>query len=184
MYKEYQSNRLILKTLSIIDVKTVLDYYDKNRYFLEHWGHVHSDVFYSQDYQENILANTQIDMLNGKALQLWAFKNDKPYDTIGYVHFSNIIRGSYLSCCLHLQFAEKELGNGYASEAVSKGIKIIFDEYDLHRIEANVMISNKPAIHLTENLGFCSEGISKKLFKINGIWQDHVRMVLLNPKLE
>jgi len=36
---------------------------------------------------------------------------------------------------------------------------------------------------VTEKLGFYNEGIAQKYLKINGIWEDHVHMVLLNDKV-
>ena len=37
---------------------------------------------------------------------------------------------------------------------------------------------------LAEKLGFHNEGLAVKYLKINGKWEDHIHMVLLNEKLE
>ncbi len=73
---------------------------------------------------------------------------------------------------------------GYITEAIKEGIKIIFDEYGLHRIEANIMPRNLASLRVTEKLGFLNEGISKKYIKINGKWEDHIHMVLLNDNID
>lgn len=184
MYKEYATERLILKTLSIVDAKITVDYYNKNEKFLEKWDPAHEELFFSQNYQENMLARHQIEMINGKSLKLWIFKKENPYTTIGNVHFNNIIRGSFLSCYIHFQLDERELGYGYAREAVDRAIKVIFDEYKLHRIEANVLPNNTAALSLLSSIGFHKEGLSLKRMYMKGKWEDHIRMVILNRALE
>jgi ribosomal-protein-alanine N-acetyltransferase len=69
------------------------------------------------------------------------------------------------------------------TEAIKKGIDLVFNDYGLHRIEANVMPKNVRSLRVTEKLGFYNEGIAHKYLKINGIWEDHVHMVLLNDNV-
>jgi len=45
------------------------------------------------------------------------------------------------------------------------------------------MPKNQRSLRVTEKLGFYNEGIAQKYLKINGIWEDHVHMVLLNDKV-
>ena len=68
-------------------------------------------------------------------------------------------------------------------EAVQKGSDVIFNEMNLHRIEANIMPKNKRSIRVVEKLGFCNEGLSRNYLKICGKWEDHIHMVLLNDKV-
>lgn len=60
---------------------------------------------------------------------------------------------------------------------------IIFDDMKLHRIEANIMPKNKQSLKVVEKLGFYDEGLAYKYLKINGKWEDHIHMVLLNNKI-
>jgi [ribosomal protein S5]-alanine N-acetyltransferase len=76
-----------------------------------------------------------------------------------------------------------EINKGYITEALQKGIEIIFNEYQLHRIEAPIMPRNEASIRVVKKLGFENEGIAKKLLKVNGKWEDHMRWVLLNDKI-
>ena len=76
----------------------------------------------------------------------------------------------------------EETGQGYISEALEKSIELIFSEYNLHRIEAPVMPKNIPSIKVLDKLGFVEEGMTKKMLKVNGEWEDHIRYSLLNPK--
>lgn len=75
---------------------------------------------------------------------------------------------------------KENLNKGYITEAVKKGIEIIFKEYELNRIEAPITPNNKASIRVVQKLGFENEGISKKYLKVNGKWEDHMRWVLLN----
>lgn len=78
----------------------------------------------------------------------------------------------------------KEINNGYMTEAVKKLIEVAFKEYNLHRIEGNIIPTNKSSIRVVEKLGFVCEGLSTKYLKINGKWEDHMHYVILNEELE
>jgi ribosomal-protein-alanine N-acetyltransferase len=75
-----------------------------------------------------------------------------------------------------------EINKGYMTEALRKGIDIAFNEVGLHRIEANIMPKNKRSLRTVEKLGFYNEGLAYKYLKINGKWEDHIHMVLLNEE--
>jgi ribosomal-protein-alanine N-acetyltransferase len=66
------------------------------------------------------------------------------------------------------------------TEAISAGVSVIFEDYGLHRIEANIMPKNKRSLRVAEKLGFYNEGYAKKYLKINGVWEDHIHMVKIN----
>lgn len=186
MEKLYETQRLILKTIDESYGKSVVDYYMRNRDFLHEWEPKREEYFYRIEYQNDLLRKDQIDMDEGRLLRLWLFKKEDKMlqKIIGTISFSNIIRGAFQSCFLGYKLDECEINKGYATEAVGKGIDIMFDEYMLHRIEANIMPRNKRSIRVVEKLGFFSEGISRKYLKINGVYEDHIHMVLLNEKNE
>jgi ribosomal-protein-alanine N-acetyltransferase len=77
-----------------------------------------------------------------------------------------------------------ELNKGYITEALRKGIDIMFNEYGLHRIEANIMPKNSRSLRVAEKLGFYNEGLALKYLKISGRWEDHIHMVLRNEAME
>lgn len=60
----------------------------------------------------------------------------------------------------------------------------MFNEYTLHRIEATVMPNNSSSLKVLNKLKFQNEGLSKKYQKINGKWENHIHMALLNPMIE
>lgn len=59
----------------------------------------------------------------------------------------------------------------------------MFHEFKLHRIEANIMPKNKRSLRAAPKSGFYNEGLAYNYLKINGKWEDHIHMVLLNDNL-
>lgn len=99
---------------------------------------------------------------------------------VGLLHFSNIVMGPFKSCYVGYSLDYRFLKQGFMTEALKKGLDIMFNIYGLHRVEGNVMPSNKPSIAILEKLGFEREGLAKKYLQINGIWEDHIHYTKLN----
>jgi len=184
MNKVYETNRLVLKVLDEKDANIVLEYYLRNKDFLEEWEAKKSEEYYTLNYHKKMLQNDYSSFIYGDSLRFWIFKKEDLNNTIGSVGFNNIIRGAFLSCHLGYKLDKDEINNGFITEAIEKGIEIVFKEYGLHRIEANIMPKNKRSLRVVEKLGFYDEGLAKKYLKINDKWEDHIHMVLLNEELE
>jgi [ribosomal protein S5]-alanine N-acetyltransferase len=183
MAKVYKTERLLLKALDGASCRMVLDYFLRNRAFLEEWEPAREPGFYTSEYQSRLLDRDAAVMESGAMLKLWIFKKDDPGRVIGSVSFSNIVRGAFQSCLLGYRLDEKEINKGYMTEAVACGISVMFGEFKLHRIEANIMPRNSRSLRVVEKLGFRNEGLAREYLKINGKWEDHVHMVLLNSKV-
>lgn len=183
MQRLYESERLVLKVLDKTDGELVLDYYSRNRAFLEEWEPIRSEEFYTREYQVEQLAKELVNIENNNLIRLWIFKKDDNSKVIGTVAFNNIVRGAFLSCHLGYKLDKDEINKGYMTETIQKGIEIMFDEFGLHRIEANIMPKNKHSLRVVEKLGFYNEGLAYNYLKINGKWEDHIHMVLLNDKV-
>lgn len=176
----YETDRLILRTSHISLTDMVLDYHKRNQEFLKEWEPIRSEEFYTKSYQEKELIG---DSSNETALRLWISKKENPEKIIGNIGFTGIIKGAFQSCYLGYKLDEEEINKGYMTEALQQGIQIIWEDFGLHRIEANIMPRNKRSIKVTEKLGFLNEGISPRYLKINGVWEDHIHMVLLNDTM-
>lgn len=184
MNMTYETERLVLRVLDENSAGVLLDYYARNRDFLEEWEPNRADEFYTAEAQSVQLRSDYNDYEEKRALRLWLFKKGDNSRTIGSIAFNNIVRGAFLSCFLGYKLDKAEINKGYITEALQKGIKVIFDEYKLHRIEANIMPKNTRSLRVTEKLGFYNEGLAKSYLRINGKWEDHIHMVLLNKNLE
>lgn len=184
MKDRYETERLILKIADKSCAGMVLDYYLRNRDFLKEWEPTRCEDFFTLRCQEEQLSNDLSDIQNKRQLRLWIFNKQDESRIIGCIAFNNIVMGAFLSCHLGYKLDKDEINRGYMTEALKKGIEIIFDEFGLHRIEANIMPKNKPSLRVVEKLGFYNEGLARKYLKINGKWEDHIHMVLLNENLE
>ena len=181
--KVYETKRLLLKGLEADDAELVLDYLVRNKNFLEVWENSREFDYYTIEAQEKLLLKDFIENENENLLRLWIFKKEDDRKIIGSVGFSNIVKGSFLSCHLGYKLDGNEINQGLVTEAIRKGIDIIFNEFKLHRIEANIMPKNLRSLRVVEKLGFYNEGLAYKYLKINGKWEDHIHMVLLNDEV-
>lgn len=180
MGRIYETERLMLNVLDESDTDKVLDYLVRNKDFFSIAEPQREDDFYTLDFQSKQL-NMDLNFINsGGMLRLWVFGKDNPDKIIGQVTFYNIVPYAFLSC--HVAYkSDKEMANqGIITEAVSNGIKIMFEEYGMHRIEAHVLARNKASIRVLEKIGFLYEGIANKFLEINGEWKDHLHYVLIN----
>ena len=180
MEKVYETERLVLRTLTANDAEAVRAYFDRNRTFLEPWEPDRDKAFFTRKQQRELLEAEQAEMDAGRMLRLWIFRKDMPQHVIGSVSFGSIVRGCFLSCFLGYRLDAQEVGNGYMTEAIRKGVEIMFGEYGLHRIEANIIPRNLASLRVAEKAGFSPEGIARRYLKIHGVWEDHIHMVRLN----
>jgi [ribosomal protein S5]-alanine N-acetyltransferase len=65
-------------------------------------------------------------------------------------------------------------------EALTVGIKYVFNTMQCHRIQANYMPRNRKSGNLLAKLGFRVEGDAKDYLLINGVWEDHILTSLTN----
>lgn len=178
----YETERLILKVSDKTHAELVLDYYIRNKDFLQEWEPIRSKEFYEISHHQEQLKKDLISIENGNLFRVWIFKKEDDTKIIGTIGFSNIIRGAFLSCHLGYKLDENEINKGYMTESIQKGIEIMFNEFGLHRIEANIIPKNIRSLRVAEKLGFYNEGLAYRYLKINGKWEDHIHMVLLNEK--
>lgn len=66
--------------------------------------------------------------------------------------------------------AEKQ--KGYMSEVLATLIPYGFEQMGLNRIEALLSAKNIPSVKLVEKFGFTKEGVMRKHYLINGIYED------------
>jgi len=179
----FETQRLILKSLSPDDAILLQRYLVKNKDFLEEWEPERNEGYYSLDSIAKSIETNNAANENKSGLNLYLFKKAEE-NIIGNIGLSNIIYGVFQSCYLGYKLDVNEINNGYMGEGLKKEIEIAFENYKLHRIEANVMPRNIKSIRVLEKLEFENEGISRQYLKINGKWEDHMRFVLFNNLAE
>lgn len=180
---KYETKNLILRSLDIEDLIVLKNYLLENQDFMKEWSPTTDSSFYENENLEKIIFDEIKQNENKSALKLHLFLK-KENKLIGSISLSNIVYGPFLSCFLGYKLHKDYLKKGYMSEALEKIINIAFDEFKLHRIEANIIPKNIASQKLVQKFGFENEGLSKKYLKINGVWEDHYHYVLLNKDLE
>lgn len=179
-----QTEDLILKTAEVSFAESLLAYYKRNREFLEAFEPKRDAHFFTLEFQEAQLQHDIAAILQKTGVRFYIFPNDEPDTVIGSVGLSNIVWGSFLSCFLGYKLDEEHQRKGYMTQAVGAVVRFAFDTLKLHRIEANIMPRNLASRRVLEKCGFREEGVSPKYLNINGVWEDHVHMVLLNDDVE
>lgn len=174
---------LILRQITTDECHLFQDYLLRNREFLAKWEPVRSEEYYSYDSIKTLIEDELSLLQKGIAINYYIFYEGEER-IIGKISFSNIIYGPFLSCYLGYKLDKDEVNRGVMTKALNEAIENLFQEYKLHRVEANILPRNMASIRVVEKLGFVNEGLSKKYLKINGVWEDHIHYVLLNRDVE
>lgn len=177
-----ETPRLILRLTGPALAEEVTAYQTENRAFLSKTAPQRGEDFYTVEFQKNLLAQEEERCRNYRAVRYWISKKEEPNHIIGMVGLNEIVFGAFQSCFLAYNLSGANVRRGYATEAVKELLRVAFEELGLHRVEANIMPRNLPSLGLVEKLGFVREGLSREYLKINGAWEDHVHMVLLNRR--
>ena len=181
--KKYATDRLILRQLQVDESNQLSDYLQRNKNFLKEWEPLREQNYYLAESIKTIIENENNSAKNKTSLCLYIFNKGED-KIIGNVSLTNIVYGVFQSCYLGYKLDETEINSGKMTEALEKLIEIAFEEYKLHRIEANIIPKNIRSLKVIKKLGFIEEGLSKKYLKINGKWEDHFHFVLLNEEVE
>ena len=181
--KTYKTNRLFLVQPNINMAEEIVNFYSRNKDFFIDFDPYRADAFYKVSTHRDIIKRELEEIKCGRMLKFWIYKIEDKNRIIGMINFANIFKGAFLSSIVGYKLDEYEQHKGYMTEALHAAIVIVFKEIKLHRIEANIMPHNKPSIELVKRLGFEYEGLAKKYLKINGKWEDHIHMTILNDEI-
>jgi ribosomal-protein-alanine N-acetyltransferase len=96
----------------------------------------------------------------------------------GVINISEIVKGAFCSGYLGYYAFVPHDGQGYLRAGLAAVLRLAFQEYGLHRVEANIQPKNRRSIALVQGLGFSLEGYSPRYLKIGGRWRDHERWAL------
>ncbi|MGG0239528.1 GNAT family N-acetyltransferase [Bacillus rhizoplanae] len=176
-------NSIFVKSLEECDAEALLYLELKNRDFFQTYTPLREDDFYTLESQLNrIRENKEKKDLD----QLYSFGIYviETEELIGNITLTEVLRGPLQSCYIGYSLDKNHNGKGYMTEAVKLVVSYAFDELKLHRIEAGVMPHNIGSIKVLEKSGFHKEGIAKKNVKINGRWEDHQVLAIVNDKDE
>lgn len=101
-------------------------------------------------------------------------------DLLGGLTLSNVRRGVTQAVSLGYWTGAPYVGRGVMTEAVAAAATFVFDELQLHRIEAACLPHNRASVRVLEQNHFQHEGLARRYLKIDGIWRDHLLFALLS----
>ncbi|AWP27327.1 MULTISPECIES: GNAT family N-acetyltransferase [unclassified Paenibacillus] len=177
----WQTSRLQLKILDQDRAAEVVDFIVGNEPYFKIWEPVREPEYFTIGKQTELLAAERRSIADGTLFKVWLHQDDK---IIGSVAVSNIVRGVFQSGHVGYKLAQSHTGKGYMTEALSAVVSHCFDTLEMHRLEANIMPRNAASLNVVRRLGFYEEGMAIKYLKINGVWEDHLHMVIRNERLE
>jgi len=184
MFKQtrYDSERLYLRILKPRQGQEVLEYYKRNQSFLAEWEPGQPRDFYTLSYHKRKLNNEYNMFKDNSLVRFWIFRKEDN-KLIGNLCYSNIVMGNFKSCFLGYKLDKDEINKGYMTEAIKRTVEIMFEDFGLHRIEANVIPRNARSLKVMEKLKFEQEGFSKRYLEINGRWEDHIHFAVYNDEM-
>lgn len=177
----HQTERLFLKISYGSDSKHVLEFYERNKVFLEPFEPERVSLFYTESFHKANLNYEYNEIVNRHMIRFWLYEKHHPDKVIGSVCLQNIVRGVFLNGAVGYKMDKDFLRRGYAFEALNYLIHLAFYDYTLHRLEAFVVQDNYASINLLKKLGFFQEGTACSSVYLNGEWQDQLRYAFINP---
>ncbi|MBP1964231.1 GNAT family N-acetyltransferase [Paenibacillus aceris] len=165
------------------DAEELTAMYKRNREFFEKFSPSTPEEYYTKEHQLQSITKSKADRAEDRR---YAFvichKEDKRI--IGSIGLSFVVRGPLQSCMIGYNLDQAYNGKGYMTEAVKQVVRYAFEELKLHRIVGEASPRNPGSIRVLENAGFHKEGISRSNVKINGVWEDHQVLALINPYVD
>jgi ribosomal-protein-alanine N-acetyltransferase len=174
-----KGENIYIRQFVTADAGALLELLTENRDFFEKFSMERKKDFYTIESQFERIKIYEEDRRTEQAFNYGIYKNDGTL--IGTVSLFQVIRDSLQSAFIGYFLDKKHNGQGFTTEAVNLLVDYAFKELTLHRIEAGVMPHNIGSIRVLEKSGFHKEGIAKKNVKINGKWEDHQVLAIINP---
>jgi ribosomal-protein-alanine N-acetyltransferase len=176
--------RLIVRLAAPEDAGAITRYYRDHQAFLQPWEPTRPGDFFTEAYWRRQAAYARDEFWADRSCRLFLFlprQDGQTVRVIGSANFVHFVRGVSHSCTLGYSLGQAEQGHGYMSEALRAALAYVFDELDMHRIQANYIPRNERSGRLLRRLGFVHEGYARDFLRINGRWEDHILTSLTNP---
>lgn len=88
---------------------------------------------------------------------------------IGKVTVFGIIGGNASFCMVGYKLDRTHQHNGYMHEALTAVMEVLWNSFEMHRVEIYILPKNKRSIKVAEKMGFEPEGTAHKFMRINGV---------------
>lgn len=169
-----------IRLLKTDDAVNALRLQTDNRDFFEEFSMNRNRDFYTMESQMKRIEKYNENMQKDQEYYFGIFKNDDN-TLIGTINLFQVLRGGLQSAFIGYFLDKNHNGKGYTTEAAKLIVEHAFHDLKLHRVEAGVMPHNIASMRVLEKAGFHKEGIAKSNVKINGNWEDHQVLAIINP---
>lgn len=170
---------ILIRTAEPDDAALISDYFINNREFLKPWEPQRESEFFTEaGWQQRLI---KLHELHKMALGYYLLIIDvNSHTMLGTISFSNISRFPFYACNVGYSLAEQAQGRYIMSRGLKMACNYMFRVQNMHRIMAAYMPRNKRSEAVLNGLGFEPEGHAKDYLLINGKWEDHNLMSLIN----
>lgn len=174
-----QGKQIYVKPVEEPDADALLKLEVENRDFFQRFTGLREEDFYTRQGQlERIREAMESRKTDHGYVYVIGLRDTG--EVIGEIMLTEVVRSNLQSCWIGYFLDQSHNGKGYMTEAVQLVVKHAFQELQFHRIEAGVMPHNLGSIKVLLKAGFHKEGIARKNVKINGQWEDHQTLAILN----
>ena len=178
MFLRYETEHLILTIGNESFADRINEYLIRNREDFSRWDLKLNDSYFTMDYQLRAVQAEQRIFMQGEGARYYLFLKNDPSRVIGNVSFALTGRKEEHACIIGYKTDGKERGKGYAYEAASFLIPIVAKEYELSRLQAEILPENLPSKALIEKLGFHFEKVIRNAHEFDGMDRDILLYVL------
>ncbi|KPC70299.1 alanine acetyltransferase [Thermoactinomyces vulgaris] len=178
---ELKGKEIFVRMLEVGDAPALARLETENRDFFQAYTPSRNEAFYTVERQQELLKHMEKRKAADQEYWFGIFLS-KNGELIGKITLSEVMRRHLQSCWIGYYLDKRHNGKGYMTEAVRLVVSYAFSELKLHRIEAGVMPHNLGSIQVLKKAGFHTEGINKKNVRINGKWEDHVHLAIINEE--
>lgn len=171
---------LNLSLVQLDDAALVLEFEQENRTFFEHWIASRGDAYYHLNAVTESLKSALTLAQAGREYHYLARFGDR---LVGRLTLRSIEREHYHKASIGYRFSQAHGGRGFATNAVKQLCQIAFDELQLRRLEAQVIIDNLPSRAIMQKCGFRQFGHAHSAVIRHQQWHDLLLFELLNPAI-
>jgi [ribosomal protein S5]-alanine N-acetyltransferase len=143
--------------------------YAENRAFLRPWEPEGDDAFYTPAGQRRHLEEWRADM---RERSRWAALIHHAGEPVGFITLNHIVWGPLRNCRIGYWVAQPHCGQGIASAAVVRCLRVAFETLRLHRVEASVRTDNPASIRVLQKNEFRRIGLARGHVHLTGRWHD------------
>ncbi len=173
--------RCFLRTLEDEDVQAMTELVIRNKRYWSVHEPLHPPEYYTEKIQLRKIqeSNRQMQMRREFSFGIFSKPSEK---LIGHISVYSIKRLPFSSAYVGYSLDEKEVGQGYATDALQRVCQFAFEDIGLHRLEAFVSPKNLGSVKVLEKAQFQREGLLKQLLYVNGTWEDHFLYALVDEQ--